>query len=155
MEVTLVVIGEERTLAVDARTLLVHALRDQCGSMGTKVGCDTSQCGACTVLVDGAAIKSCTVLAVQLDGAAITTVEGLGGTDGDHPLQRAFVSQHGLQCGFCTPGMLMAATDLLSRDPDPDAASVRVALKGNLCRCTGYSSIVQSVLAAAAELRGA
>jgi aerobic carbon-monoxide dehydrogenase small subunit len=152
-QLDLVVNGEARSLEVEGRTLLVHALRDGLGLTGAHVGCDTSQCGACTVLVDRRAVKSCTMLALQAEGAEVTTIEGLAG-DGDlHPLQRAFVEHHGLQCGFCTPGMILTALDLLSRDPDPDDRAVRHALRGNLCRCTGYQPIVESVLAAAAELR--
>ena len=144
----LVVNGEPRLLDVESRTLLVHALRDDLGLTGTHVGCDTSQCGACTVLVDGRAVKSCTMLALQAEGAEVTTIEGLA-RDGElHPLQRAFVEHHGLQCGFCTPGMILTAHDLLSRDPDPDDATIRRALRGNLCRCTGYQTIVDSVRAA-------
>ena len=144
----LVVNGERRSLDVEPRTLLVHALRDDLGLTGTHVGCDTSQCGACTVLVDGRAVKSCTMLALQAEGAEVTTIEGLA-QDGElHPLQRAFVEHHGLQCGFCTPGMILTAHDLLSRDPDPDDATIRRALRGNLCRCTGYQTIVDSVRAA-------
>jgi carbon-monoxide dehydrogenase small subunit len=149
----LVVNGEPRTVAVEARTLLVHALRDGLELTGTHVGCDTSQCGACTVLLDGRAVKSCTLLALQADGSEVTTIEGLGANGELHPLQRAFVEQHGLQCGFCTPGMILTAADLLSRDPDPDDAAIRNALRGNLCRCTGYQTIVTAVRAAAGELR--
>ena len=146
----LVVNGERHPLEVEPRTLLVHALRNELGLTGTHVGCDTSQCGACTVLVDGRAVKSCTMLAVQAEGAEVTTIEGLA-QDGDlHPLQRAFVEHHGLQCGFCTPGMILTAHDLLSREQDPDDTTIRRALRGNLCRCTGYQSIVDSVRAAAA-----
>ena len=147
--VELTVNGQPQSLAVEPRTLLVHALRDGLGLTGAHVGCDTSQCGACTVLVDGRAVKSCTVLALQAEGAGVTTIEGLA-RDGElHPLQRAFVEQHGLQCGFCTPGMILTALDLLSRDPDPDEETIRHALRGNLCRCTGYQPIVESVRAAA------
>ena len=143
-----VVNGEPRLLDVEPRTLLVHALRDDLGLTGTHVGCDTSQCGACTVLVDGRAVKSCTMLALQAEDAEVTTIEGLA-EDGElHPLQRAFVEHHGLQCGFCTPGMILTAHDLLSRDPDPDDATIRRALRGNLCRCTGYQTIVDSIRAA-------
>jgi len=146
---TLSVNGAERTVEVEGRTLLVHALRDGLGLTGTHVGCDTSQCGACTVLLDGRAVKSCTVLALQADGRAVTTIEGLS-PDGElHPVQSAFVEHHGLQCGFCTPGMILTAVDLLSREPDPDDAEIRHALRGNLCRCTGYQTIVDSVRAAA------
>jgi carbon-monoxide dehydrogenase small subunit len=150
----LVVNGETRSLEVEARTLLVHALRDGLGLTGTHVGCDTSQCGACTVLLDGRAVKSCTVLAVQAEGAEVRTIEGLA-TDGElHPIQRAFVEHHGLQCGFCTPGMILTASDLLARDPDPSEETIRHALRGNLCRCTGYQSIVESIRAAGDALRG-
>jgi aerobic carbon-monoxide dehydrogenase small subunit len=153
----LVVNGEPRLLQVEGRTLLVHALRDWLGLTGTHIGCDTSQCGACTVLVDGRAVKSCTLLAVQAARAEVTTIEGLapggGDADGLHPIQRAFVEQHGLQCGFCTPGMILTAVDLLSRTPDPDDATIRRSLRGNYCRCTGYQTIVDSIRAAGAALR--
>jgi carbon-monoxide dehydrogenase small subunit len=134
---------------VEPRLLLVHFLRDHLGLTGTHVGCDTSNCGACTVHLDGAAVKSCTVLAVQADGCSVTTIEGLGSDDRLHPMQEAFWANHGLQCGYCTPGMVMAATDLLARNPDPSEQEVREALAGNLCRCTGYHNIVKAVLAAA------
>jgi carbon-monoxide dehydrogenase small subunit len=134
---------------VEPRLLLVHFLRDHLGLTGTHVGCDTSNCGACTVHLDGAAVKSCTVLAVQADGSSVTTIEGLGSDDELHPMQEAFWEHHGLQCGYCTPGMVMAATDLLARNPDPSEQEVREALAGNLCRCTGYHNIVKAVLAAA------
>ena len=147
--VELTVNGQPESLAVEPRTLLVHALRDGLGLTGAHVGCDTSQCGACTVLVDGRAVKSCTLLALQAEGADVTTIEGLAGDGELHPLQRAFVERHGLQCGFCTPGMILTALDLLSRDPDPDEETIRHALRGNLCRCTGYQPIVESVRAAA------
>jgi aerobic carbon-monoxide dehydrogenase small subunit len=147
-ELSLVVNGVRRSLEVEARTLLVHALRDSLELTGTHVGCDTSQCGACTVLLDGAAVKSCTVLALQADGAEVTTIEGLA-PDGElHPIQRAFIEHHGLQCGFCTPGMILTAADLLSRDPDPSDETIRRALRGNLCRCTGYQPIVEAIRAA-------
>ena len=150
---TLTVNGEERRLEVEGRTLLVHALRDELGLTGAHVGCDTSQCGACTVLVDGRAQKSCTLLALQAEGHEVTTIEGLG-RDGDlHPIQRAFVEQHGLQCGFCTPGVILTAADLLARDPDPTDDAIRHALRGNLCRCTGYQAIVEAVRAAGIALR--
>jgi carbon-monoxide dehydrogenase small subunit len=151
--VELVVNGESRSLEVEGRTLLVHALRDGLGLTGAHVGCDTSQCGACTVLVDGRAVKSCTMLALQAEGAEVTTIEGLAATDGLHPLQLAFVEHHGLQCGFCTPGMILTASDLLSRDPDPDDETIRRSLRGNYCRCTGYQPVIDSVRAAAAALR--
>jgi carbon-monoxide dehydrogenase small subunit len=149
----LVVNGEPRTLEVEPRTLLVHAVRDGLGLTGAHVGCDTSQCGACTVLLDGKAVKSCTVLALQATGRELTTVEGLARDGERHPVQEAFVQHHGLQCGFCTPGIILTAVDLLSRDPDPDDATVRHALRGNLCRCTGYQTIVESIRAAGAALR--
>jgi aerobic carbon-monoxide dehydrogenase small subunit len=153
VELSLTVNGELCTLEVEPRALLVHALRDELDLTGTKIGCDTSQCGACTVLVNGKSYKSCTLLAVRLDGASITTVEGLA-VDGElHPLQEAFAEHHGFQCGFCTPGMIMASADLLARDPDPSAEAIRHGLAGNLCRCTGYHTIVESVQAAAAALR--
>src|SRR5918995_3991817 len=145
--------GTERSLAVEPRTLLFHALRDGFGLTGTHIGCDTSQCGACTVLLDGRAIKSCTMLALQADGASLTTVEGLADAGELHPLQRAFVEHHGLQCGFCTPGVMMTALDVVARDPEPDAAAVRRALRGHLCRGTGYQPIVTSILAYAASAR--
>jgi carbon-monoxide dehydrogenase small subunit len=141
--------GEARESEVEARLLLVHWLRDELGLTGTHVGCDTTNCGACTVHLNGEAVKSCTVLAVQADGAEVTTIEGLGTGDDLHPLQRAFWEHHGLQCGYCTPGMIMAAADLLERNPDPSESDVRHALEGNLCRCTGYHNIVKAVLGAA------
>jgi aerobic carbon-monoxide dehydrogenase small subunit len=134
---------------VEPRLLLVHFLRDNLGLTGTHVGCDTSNCGACTVHLNGDAVKSCTVLAVQADGASVTTIEGLGSEEKLHPVQEAFWEHHGLQCGYCTPGMIMAAVDLLQRNPDPSEREVRDALAGNLCRCTGYHNIVKAVLAAA------
>ena len=149
----LIVNGEPRSLEVEQRTLLVHALRDGLGLTGTHVGCDTSQCGACTVLLDGRAVKSCTMLTVQAEGAEVTTIEGFARNGELHPIQRAFVAHHGLQCGFCTPGMILTASDLLTREPDPDDATIRRALRGNFCRCTGYQSIVDSVRAAATALR--
>ncbi|HEV7204226.1 MAG TPA: (2Fe-2S)-binding protein [Jatrophihabitans sp.] len=139
---------------VEARQLLVHFLRETVGLTGTNVGCDTSSCGACTVLLDGESVKSCTILAAQADGAAITTIEGLAGRDGSlHPVQQAFREHHGLQCGFCTPGMVMAAVSLIAENPELDEAGVRLGLEGNLCRCTGYHNIVQAVLAAASVAR--
>src|ERR671917_783945 len=141
--------GESRESEVEARLLLVHWLRDHLGLTGTHVGCDTTNCGACTVHLNGEAVKSCTVLAVQADGAEVTTIEGLGGEQALHPLQAAFWEHHGLQCGYCTPGMIMAAADLLQRNSDPNEEEVRHALEGNLCRCTGYHNIVKAVMAAA------
>ena len=147
---TLVVNGEERSLEVEGRTLLVHALRDGLGLTGAHIGCDTSQCGACTVLLDGSAVKSCTVLAHQAEGREVTTIEGLA-QDGElHPIQRAFVEHHGLQCGFCTPGVILTAADLLSRGGFPNDEEIRRALRGNLCRCTGYQGIVESIRAVGA-----
>jgi aerobic carbon-monoxide dehydrogenase small subunit len=135
---------------VEPRMLLVHYLRERLGKVGTVVGCDTSNCGACTVLLDGRSVKSCAVLAVQVDGREVTTIEGLAGPDGSlHPVQQAFHDQHALQCGFCTPGMIMAACDLLSENPNPSDADVREGIEGNLCRCTGYQNIVRAVQAAA------
>jgi carbon-monoxide dehydrogenase small subunit len=145
--------GRRREVLVEPRRLLVHLLREDLGLTGTHVGCDTSNCGACTVHLDGEAVKSCTVLAVQADGAEITTIEGMADGDTLHPLQEAFWKDHGLQCGFCTPGMIMAAADLLKRNPDPSEAEVRHGLEGNLCRCTGYHNIVRAVLDAAQEAR--
>jgi carbon-monoxide dehydrogenase small subunit len=136
---------------LEPRTLLVHLLRDRLGLTGTKIGCDTSTCGACTVLVDGESVKSCTVLAVQAHGRAVTTIEGLAATGELHPVQRAFHEHHALQCGYCTPGMIMAAVSLLRESAALDEASVRAGLEGNLCRCTGYQNIVEAVLAAARE----
>ena len=139
---------------VEPRLLLVHYLRERVGKVGTLVGCDTSNCGACTVHLDGKSVKSCTVLAVQADGATVTTIEGLA--DGQlHPVQKAFHDNHGLQCGFCTPGMIMAAVDLLGEVPDPSDEEVREGIEGNLCRCTGYQNIVKAVRAAAQEMKGA
>jgi carbon-monoxide dehydrogenase small subunit len=140
---------------VEPRLLLVHFIRDLGGLTGTKVGCDTSQCGACTVLLDGVAIKSCTCLAVQADGANVTTVEGLAKDGAFHPLQEAFWNKHGLQCGFCTPGMILASHELLRTRPDPTDAEIRHALEGNMCRCTGYQNIVRAVREAAATMKGA
>jgi carbon-monoxide dehydrogenase small subunit len=154
MRVTVTINGQKRADEVEARTLLVHYIREVAGLTGTHVGCETSLCGACTVLLDGKAVKSCTVLAAQADGAAITTIEGLAGKDGAlHPVQEGFWERHGLQCGFCTPGMIMAAVDLLGRNRNPSEAEIRHALEGNLCRCTGYQHIVDAVLYAADKLR--
>jgi aerobic carbon-monoxide dehydrogenase small subunit len=149
MEIRLTVNGSERTSEVEPRVLLVHHLRETLGLTGTNVGCDTSSCGACTVLVDGESVKSCTMLAVQADGTSITTIEGLARNGQMHPVQESFREHHGLQCGFCTPGMVMAAVSLLDEQPDPSEADVREGLEGNLCRCTGYHNIVKAVMAAA------
>ena len=145
-----------RDLEVEPRLLLVHMLRDRLGLTGTHVGCDTSNCGACTVHLDGRAVKSCTVLAVQAEDAEITTIEGMSGSNGElHPVQEAFWNDHGLQCGYCTPGMIMAAASFLKENPSPNEEDVREALEGNLCRCTGYQNIVTSILDAAGQMSGA
>jgi len=143
--------GEPREAQVEPRLLLVHFLRENLGLTGTHVGCDTSNCGACTCHLDGQAVKSCTVLAVQADGGQVTTIEGLGQEGDLHPMQEAFWEHHGLQCGYCTPGMIMASSDLLNRNPDPSEHEIREALAGNLCRCTGYHNIVKAVQAAAGQ----
>lgn len=153
--ITVTVNGEPRTVEVEPRVLLAHLLRQGLSLTGTHIGCDTSSCGACTVLVDGRAVKSCTMLAVQADGHDVTTVEGLAAASELHPLQEGFREEHGLQCGFCTPGMMMSALALLERNPDPSEEDIRWALSGNLCRCTGYQNIVKAVLWAAAKLRPA
>jgi aerobic carbon-monoxide dehydrogenase small subunit len=151
VRVTVTVNGREESKEVEPRLLLVHFLRDTLGLTGTHVGCDTSNCGACTVLLDGDSVKSCTVLAAQADGAEVTTIEGMA-SDGElHPLQQAFWEHHGLQCGYCTPGMIMAAADLLKRNPQPSEEEVREGLAGNLCRCTGYHNIVKAVMAASGQ----
>ena len=150
MEITVTINGKSHTADVEPRTLLVQFIREQVGLTGTNIGCDTSSCGACSVHVDGEAAKSCTLLAVQADGCSITTIEGMASADGTlHPMQQAFMENHGLQCGYCTPGMVMAATSLLAENPNPTEEEVRIGLEGNLCRCTGYHNIVQSVLACA------
>jgi carbon-monoxide dehydrogenase small subunit len=153
--VSLTVNGSKRSATAEPRTLLVHFLRDQLNLTGTHVGCDTSQCGACTVLLDGRAVKSCAVLAVQAEGRKVTTIEGLAPNGSLHPLQQAFWEKHGLQCGFCTPGILMMATEFLETSPDPTEEQIRHALEGNLCRCTGYQNIVAAIQSAAATLREA
>jgi aerobic carbon-monoxide dehydrogenase small subunit len=152
--VRITVNGEAREAQVEPRLLLVHLLRDKLGLTGTHVGCDTTNCGACTVHLDGHAVKSCTVLAIQADGAEVTTIEGLGTAADLHPMQEGFWAEHGLQCGYCTPGMIMAATDLLHRNPDPSEEEIRHGLEGNLCRCTGYHNIVKAVQAAASGKHG-
>jgi carbon-monoxide dehydrogenase small subunit len=144
--------GERRKAEVEARVLLVHFLRDGLGLTGTHVGCDTSSCGACTVLLDGTSVKSCTMFAVQADGRRVTTIEGLGSDAALHPMQEAFWAQHGLQCGYCTTGMIVSAVDLLQRNPNPTDDEIRSGLEGNLCRCTGYQNIVAAVRAAAAAM---
>ena len=153
MNVSITINGRQVSHDVEPRQLLVHFIRETAGLTGTNVGCDTSSCGACTVHLDGQSVKSCTVLAVQADGGSITTIEGLAAADGTlHPMQRAFHENHGLQCGFCTPGMVMAAVSLIEEHPGLDEAAVREGLEGNLCRCTGYHNIVKAVLAASAEV---
>jgi carbon-monoxide dehydrogenase small subunit len=155
MRIAMTVNGKHEEHEVEPRTLLVSFVREACRLTGTKVGCDTSSCGACTVLVGGESVKSCTMLAAQADGATVTTIEGLAGADGSlHPIQAAFQENHGLQCGFCTAGMVMASLSLIEEHPDLSERDVREGLEGNLCRCTGYHNIVKSVLAAAATQKG-
>ena len=149
VHVEVTVNGEKREADVEARLLLVHWLRDELGLTGTHVGCDTTNCGACTVHMNGEAVKSCTVLAVQADGSQLTTIEGMATNGQMHPMQKAFMDNHALQCGYCTPGMVMAASSLLKENPHPTEEEVRLGLEGNLCRCTGYHNIVQAVLACA------
>ena len=149
MQISVTVNGSVHTSDVEPRRLLVHHLRDDVGLTGTNVGCDTSSCGACTVLVDGESVKSCTMLAVQADGCEVTTIEGLADGTTMHPVQAAFQEHHGLQCGFCTPGMIMAAVGLLNENPSPSEREIRHGLEGNLCRCTGYQNIVKAVSAVA------
>ena len=148
-QIAITVNGKARKAHVEPRTLLVHFLREQLNLTGTHVGCDTTQCGACTVLVDGHAVKACTVFAVQADGSEVTTIEGLAKNGELHPLQQAFWDQHGLQCGFCTPGMIMAAVDLLNDNPRPTEREIREGISGNFCRCTGYQHIVNAIQQAA------
>lgn len=154
-EITVTVNGTKHTSEVDSRMLLVHYIRDVLNLTGTHVGCDTSQCGACTILFNGKAVKCCTMLAAQADGAEITTIEGLAQNGDLHPIQEGFWEEHGLQCGFCTPGMIMASYDLLQRIPNPDEQQIRHNLEGNLCRCTGYQNIVKSVQFASKKMSGA
>ena len=150
MKVDVTVNGTAQSHEVEPRQLLVHYLRDDCGLTGTNVGCDSSSCGACTVHLDGEAVKSCTIFAAQVDGQEVTTIEGMADADGTlHPMQEAFRANHGLQCGYCTPGMVMASVSLLDENPNPSEAEVREGLEGNLCRCTGYHNIVKAVLEAA------
>lgn len=151
--VTMTVNGKEYTQAVEPRTLLVHFIRENLGLTGTHIGCDTSSCGACTVHMNGSSVKSCTVLAVQADGAEITTIEGLGSADNLHPVQEGFWEMHGLQCGYCTPGMIMAGVSLLKRNPNPSEDEIRHALEGNICRCTGYQNIVKAIQWAADKMQ--
>lgn len=150
---TLSINGADHTVQVEPRALLVHVLRDDLNLTGTHIGCDTSQCGTCTVLLDGRAVKSCTVLAVQAEGHPVTTIEGIGAMDALHPVQQGFWEKHGLQCGFCTPGMILTAVDLLNANPDPTEAEIRHAIEGNYCRCTGYQNIVTAIQSAAATVR--
>jgi len=152
--ITLNINGEETTREVEARTLLVHFIREDLELTGTHIGCDTTSCGACTVLLDGVAVKSCTVFAVQAEGSSIETIESLAADGTLHPLQEGFWEKHGLQCGFCTPGMIMSAKHLLENNPDPTELEIRQGISGNLCRCTGYDKIIRSVLIAAEEMRG-
>ncbi|HVA22675.1 MAG TPA: (2Fe-2S)-binding protein [Candidatus Micrarchaeia archaeon] len=152
--ITMTVNGVAREDQVEPRTLLVHHLREAAGLTGTHIGCDTSQCGACTVLLNGDAVKSCTVFAVQADGAEITTIEGLATGDSLHPLQQAFWDEHGLQCGYCTPGFIMTAVKLLADNPTPTDDEIRIGLEGNLCRCTGYANILKSVRTASRRMQG-
>ena len=149
MKIQVTVNGTAREDEVEPRTLLVHYVRDVCGLTGTNIGCDTSSCGACSIHLDGEAVKSCTVLAAQADGSVVTTIEGMASGGELHQMQKAFMENHGLQCGYCTPGMVMAATSLLRENPNPTEEEVRIGLEGNLCRCTGYHNIVKSVLACA------
>jgi aerobic carbon-monoxide dehydrogenase small subunit len=155
MRINLTLNGQRRDDDVEPRVLLVHYIRDIAGLTGTHVGCESTLCGACTILMDGKAVKSCTVLAVQADGNQITTVEGLAQGDKLHPIQEGFWEEHGLQCGYCTPGMMMAAVDLLSRNTNPSEPEIRHAIEGNLCRCTGYQHIIKAVQYAAKKMRGA
>lgn len=151
--ITVTVNGQQHQSEVEPRTLLVHYLREALDLTGTHIGCDTSQCGACTVLLNGESVKSCTVLAVQADGSEVTTIEGLAPEGSLHPIQEGFWEKHGLQCGFCTPGMIMASYQLLKTNPDPTEAEIRKGLEGNICRCTGYQNIVKAVKSAAEQMR--
>ena len=153
-KVTVTINGVSHSHEVEPRLLLVHFIRELAGLTGTHVGCDTSQCGACTIHLNGQAVKSCTLLAVQVDGAQITTIEGMAKDGKLHPIQEGFWEKHGLQCGFCTPGMLMSAVDLLRRNPSPSEAEIRQGIDGNLCRCTGYQNIVAAIAHAAAQMAG-
>lgn len=153
MEISLSINGEVRKFDVEPRTLLVHLLRDHAGLTGTHIACETSVCGACTILLNGAAVKSCTLLAVQADGGEVTTIEGLAENGHLHPLQEQFWDKHGLQCGYCTPGMILTAYDLLERNPSPSEDEIRRGIEGNLCRCTGYQHIVDAIQAAAGQMR--
>ena len=153
-EITLKINGEEFTHEVEPRTLLVHFIREYASLTGTHIGCDTSSCGACTILIDGKSAKSCTILAIQVVGKEITTVEGLATAEGVHPIQEGFKENHGLHCGFCTPGMMLRAVELLEKNPDPTEEEIRWGISGNLCRCTGYNNIVKAIKYAGAKIRG-
>src|SRR5262245_29845439 len=153
-QITLTVNGAQHTAEVEPRTLLVHFIRETLNLTGTHIGCDTTSCGACTILIDGKSVKSCTVLAVQANGKSITTVEGLATNGQLHPLQEGFRENHGLHCGFCTPGMMLRAVELLANNPKPTEEEIRWGISGNLCRCTGYNNIVKAILYAAAKMRG-
>lgn len=153
-KITVTLNGVEHTAEVEPRLLLVHFIRENLAATGTHIGCDTSSCGACTILLDGKSIKSCTVLAVQADGKSIATVEGLATTEGLHPIQEGFKENHGLHCGFCTPGMMMRAIELLEHNPNPTEEEIRWGISGNLCRCTGYNNIVKAIQYAGAKMRG-
>lgn len=153
-EITLKINGAEHTLSVEPRTLLVHLIRENLSMTGTHIGCDTSSCGACTILINGKSAKSCTILAVQANGKEITTVEGIATAEGLHPIQEGFKENHALQCGFCTPGMMLRAIELLEKNPDPSEEEIRWGISGNLCRCTGYNNIVKAIIYAGAKIRG-
>lgn len=155
MKINVKVNGKDHSAEVEGRQLLVHFLRDQLDLTGTHVGCDTSSCGACNVHVDGESVKSCTLLAAQVDGCEVTTIEGMECNGELHPLQEGFMQNHGLQCGFCTPGMIMTAADLLKKNPNPSESEIRHALEGNFCRCTGYHNIIKSIQDAASKMNGA
>lgn len=153
-EITMKINGEEITAQVEPRTLLIHFIREVANKTGTHIGCDTSSCGACTILIDGKSAKSCTILAIQANGKEITTIEGVATAEGMHPLQEGFKENHGLQCGYCTPGMIMRAMELLEKNPNPTEEEIRWGISGNLCRCTGYNNIVKAIQYAAAKMRG-
>jgi len=154
-EITLTINGTEHTLSVESRYLLIHLIREKLSLTGTHIGCDTSSCGACTVLIDGKSAKACTILAVQANGKSISTVEGLATAEGLHPIQEGFKENHALQCGFCTPGVMMRAVELLEQNPDPSEEEIRWGISGNLCRCTGYNNIVKAIQYASAKIRNA
>ena len=153
-EISLTINGESVTAEVEPRMLLIHFIREQLSMTGSHIGCDTSSCGACTILIDGKSAKSCTILAVQANGKEITTVEGLATADGPHPIQEGFKENHGLHCGFCTPGMMLRAKELLEKNPNPSEEEIRWGIAGNLCRCTGYNNIVKAIQYAGAKMRG-